>query len=133
MTSRHEREFGPIELVIAEPIGELVLSLRGDRLAVNPSRPFLHAVADRLGAAESLGRRDAIVDSVVARSRRRGQRSVDQFFGEFSLNECDACLSRDRLHLRLRRLSISFGPQSFDVQRATLFVRQFEGAKAETQ
>jgi hypothetical protein len=120
----------PVDLVIREPIGELLLTIEGDKLVLTPSKAFVHLIAQRMGQAESaVSGRVGIVDRWVARSRMVAESSLDKFFGEFPAADCDVHVKDSRLHLRVGKMKTSFGPQSFDSEKAENFVRQFERAR----
>lgn len=121
----------PLDLLIREPFGELVLTLDGCKLVVAPSKAFIHAVAGRMSQAERMIQGHALtLDKWVNRTRSAIEGRLEQLFGEFGVAECDVYLRESRLHLRIRKVRTSFGPQTFDIRQAESFVRQFERAKA---
>lgn len=121
----------PVDLTIREPIGELVLTLEQDSLVVAPSRSFIHAIAERMANAETMMTGHAeMLDRWVTKARRAAESRLEQFFGEFPVHDCDVFLREARLHVRVRKVRTSFGPQSFDEKQARSFVRQFERARA---
>jgi hypothetical protein len=120
----------PVDLIIHEPIGELLLTLEGDKLIVTPSKAFIHAIAERMAQAESaLRERTAVLDRWVAKARGAAESRLDHFFGEFPLSECNVELRETRLHLRVGKVRTSFGERSFDVRQAESFVRQLNRAR----
>lgn len=121
----------PVDLVIREPIGELLLTIEADKLVLTPSKAFVHSIAQRMGQAEAaVSGRVGMVDRWVARSRIVAESSLGKFFGEFPAADCDVQLRDSRLHVRVGKMKTSFGPQSFDSKKAESFVRQFERARA---
>lgn len=120
----------PVDLIIREPIGELLLTIEADTLVLTPSKAFVHLIAQRMGQAEAaVSGRVGVVDRWVARSRMIAESSLDKFFGEFPAADCDVRLTDSRLHVRVGKMKTSFGPQSFESERAESFVRQFERAR----
>lgn len=119
----------PVDLVIHEPIGDLLITLEEQKIHLIPSNSFKYAIAERMGRASASPEPTSMIDRFVAKVRGVDESKLTHFFGEFSLSESSAELRDDRLHLHVGTVKTSFGRGSFDMNQALHFVRQLDEAK----